>query len=405
MGLLSAIRIALAALLINKGRSTLTSLGIVIGISAVIAMVSAGDGAQRKLESHLDDFGKNLILVRAGGRTQQGVIADFEPLAQADADAIRKQASSLVSGVAESQFTHRLISTRQRHWGTLIVGTTPEIVGIRKWTVRHGRFFNDNHMRNQSAVCVLGDTVRWKLFPDPSEDPVGQAILIDRLPVRIIGVVEPKGRVLTGADQDDQVFMPLTTLQRKLVGEEKIGMIIISARSEDDIEQAKDKIDRVLRQRHQLKPGATPNYDISSVQEMSQLAVYLANVMQMLTAIIASISLLVGGIGIMNIMLASVTERTREIGIRMAVGATGMDVLIQFLIEAVVLALIGGLLGITLGILAAYGLAVLADWPLVFSPAVMFLALAVPVGIGIFFGYYPALKASRLDPIEALRYE
>jgi putative ABC transport system permease protein len=405
MSFLAAIRVALAALLINKGRSALTSLGIVIGISAVIAMVSAGYGAQKKLDEQLENIGKTMILVRAGGRTQQGAPADFHPLYQSDADAIRRQVGHLLVGVAECQFTHRPVSYRSRYWPTVVVGTVPEVQQVRRWTLERGRFFTPTEVRNQAPVCLIGQTVRKKLFPDPKENPVGQMIRIDRLQFRVIGVLGEKGRAVTGADQDDQIFAPLSTVSRKLVGDDKLGMILTSARSEGDIEPAKEKIDAVLRVQHRIKPGTTPDYDINSVSEMAQLALFLTQVMQMLTAVIASISLLVGGIGIMNIMLASVTERTREIGIRMAVGASAFDVLIQFLIEAVVLSLIGGILGITLGILGVVGLAYAANWPVVFSPRVMFLALIVPVGIGIFFGYYPALKASRMDPIEALRYE
>lgn len=405
MNFFSAIRVALAALLINKGRSALTSLGIVIGISAVITMVSAGDGAQKKLDDHLADFGKTMILIRAGARTQQGALADFVPLTKEDAAAIRKQVGPLLTGVTESQFTQRVVASHAGHWQTGIVGTTPDIQQVRHWKVDQGRFYNNDDLRNQAPVCLIGQTVRRKLFPDPHENPIGQMVRVDRLPMRIIGILAEKGRALTGADQDDQIFAPITTVQHKLVGEERVNMILAATQSEADIDKAKEKIDHVLRDRHRIKKGSTPDYDISTVREMSQLAVFMADVMKILTAIIASISLVVGGIGIMNIMLASVTERTREIGIRMAVGATAFDVLIQFLIEAVVLALVGGILGMTLGIAGAIGLAYVASWPVVFSAPVMVLALLVPIGIGIFFGYYPALKASRLDPIEALRYE
>jgi putative ABC transport system permease protein len=405
MNLFSAIRVALSALVLNKGRSTLTSLGIVIGISAVIAMVSAGDGAQKKLDEHLENFGKTMIIVRAGGRTQQGAVADFVPLKREDAVAIRKHVGSLLVGVSESQFALRVASSPAGHWPTVIVGATPEIQYIRHWKVAQGRFFNQEELHSQAPVCLIGQTVRRKLFPDLRENPVGRTIRVDRLQLRIIGVLAAKGQALTGADQDDQIFVPITTVQRKIAGSEKISMILAATHSEADVLKAKEKIDAVLRELHHIKRGANPDYDVSTVSEMSQLAKFLANVMQMLTAVIASISLVVGGIGIMNIMLASVTERTREIGIRMAVGATASDVLIQFLIEAVVLALVGGVLGITLGVGGAVGLAYLASWPVVFSTPIMLLALLVPIGIGIFFGYYPALKASRLDPIEALRYE
>jgi putative ABC transport system permease protein len=404
MSFLAAVRVALAALLVNRGRSALTSLGIVIGISAVIAMVSAGGGARQKLDERLETVGKNLILLRAGARTQQGMPADFVPLSREDASAIWSHVSPLIIGAAPVQTTQRLTQSRLGRWPTSVVGSLPDVQRVRTWQVALGRFYNEDDVNKLASVCLIGQTVRRKLFPD-NPSPIGEWIRIDRLQVRVIGVLGEKGRSPTGADQDDQIFMPLTTLQRRLVGDERIGVIVTAARSEQDITAAKEAIIRVMRQRHKLKPGAPEDFDVSTVREMAELARILTATMQVLAGIIASISLVVGGIGIMNIMLVSVTERTREIGIRMAVGATGVDVLTQFLIEAVVLALVGGILGVTLGVAAAGGLAWLARWPLEVSPAIVTLAFVVSAGVGIFFGYYPALKASRLDPIEALRYE
>jgi putative ABC transport system permease protein len=404
MSLLSAIRVALEALLVNKGRSALTSLGIVIGISAVIAMVSAGSGARQKLDERLETVGKNLILIRAGARTQQGLVADFVPLTRDDADAIRKEAGSLLVGAAGVQTTQRLALTRTGKWPTDIVGVTPDLQYIRNWQVLQGRYVTDDDVKKMALVCLLGQTVRRNLFPG-NDHPVGEWIRVDRLQLRVVGVLGEKGRSPTGADQDNQVFVPITTLQRRLVGEERTGLILAAARSEEVLDRAKAEIMRVMRQRHHLKPGAPDDFDVSTVREMAQLAEVLATTLSILVGIIASISLVVGGIGIMNIMLVSVTERTREIGIRMAVGATSADVLSQFLIEAILLAVVGGLLGITLGISAASGLAYVANWPMVLSPFMVGLAFLVSAGVGIFFGYYPALKASRLDPIEALRYE
>ncbi len=404
MSLLSAIRVALSALLVNKGRSALTSLGIVIGISAVIAMVSAGSGARSKLDERLESVGKNLILIRPGGRTQQGTIADLVPLTTDDAAAIRKQVGPLLVGVAESQMTMRVASTPTGNWPTVVVGSVPDLQRIRNWHVTYGRFYTEDDVKKLATVCLIGQTVRHKLFPD-TPNPVGRMVRVGQLQLRVIGVLGEKGRSPTGADQDDQIFIPITTLQRKLVGEERVALIVAAARSEDVIEKAKEEIVRTLRETHRIKPGATDDFDVSTVREMAELAVVLTAVMQILIVIIASISLLVGGVGIMNIMLVSVTERTREIGIRMAVGATGADVLIQFLLEAVALALVGGVIGITLGIAGAMALARLANWPLVVSPMIVVVAFAVAAGVGVFFGYYPALKASRLDPIEALRYE
>jgi putative ABC transport system permease protein len=400
----SALRVALDALLVNRGRSALTSLGIVIGIGAVIALVSAGGGARQKLDERLESVGKNLILIRAGARTQQGIVADFVPLTLDDAAAVPKEVGTLLIGSAPVQTTQRLALTRTGKWATSIVGSMPDMQRIRNWQVVQGRFYNEEDVKKMASVCLIGQTVRHKLFADKS-NPVGEWIRVNGLRLRIIGLLGEKGRSPTGADQDDQIFMPITTLQRRLVGEERIGLILAAARSEQVIDRAKQEIIRVMRQRHYIKAGSPDDFDVSTVREMAELAKVLTATMQILVGIIAAISLLVGGIGIMNIMLVSVTERTREIGIRMAVGATAWDVLTQFLIEAVVLSLVGGLFGVTLGIAGAGGLAYLAHWPLTVSPGIVILAFVVSAGVGIFFGYYPALKAARLDPIEALRYE
>ena len=403
MGFFSAIRVALAALLVHKGRSALTSLGIVIGTGAVIAMVSAAGGARQKLDERLDNVGKNLILIRPGSHTQAGAIADLKPLTNEDAVALRKHVGGLLKGVCEVQITTRVASTRTHNWSTVIVGTHPDMQRVRNWSVEYGRFFDEDDLKKRANVCMIGKTVREKLFPDMA-NPVGQLIRVDQLQLRVIAVMQPKGRIPTGGDQDDQIFIPLSTLQRKLVGHESISIILSAVPSMDLIDPAKAEITRVLREKHRVKKGHE-DFDVSSVQEMSELALIMTLTMQILIGIISSISLLVGGIGIMNIMLVSVTERTREIGIRMAVGATPFDVLIQFLIESIVLALLGGIIGITLGIGGAVGLALMAGWPVYVDPNMVLIAFMVSGGVGVFFGYYPALKASRLDPIEALRYE
>jgi putative ABC transport system permease protein len=403
MTFLSSLRVALAALLTHKGRSALTSLGIVIGIGAVIAMVSAGAGARTLLDERLASVGKDLILVRPGGRTGQGLVADVSPLTAADADAIRQQVGPLLTGVAPSQLAVRLASTPTAHTVTTLTGCTPDLQRVREWKMDLGRFISADDVKKRAAVCVLGHSLRDKLFPH--RDPLGQSVRVEHLELKVVGLAEAKGHSPTGADQDDQLFVPLTTLQTKIVGDDRLSVIVAAARSEELIGRARDQIVQVLRERHPVKAAGEETFDVSSVQEMASLAVVMTTTLQVLIAVIASISLVVGGIGIMNIMLVSVTERTREIGIRMAIGATPADVLTQFLIEAVVLALAGGVLGVTLGLAAAVGVAQLVGWPVVVSPLAVLVAFGVSGAVGVFFGYYPAWKASRLDPIEALRHE
>jgi putative ABC transport system permease protein len=404
MTIVSATLVALDALRAHKGRTALTSLGIVIGVGAVIALVAAGEGARHKLEERLDTIGRAMILVRAGARTHTATVADFVPLTAADADAIRKQAGVYLAGVAEVQITQRLATTREATAPVIVVGSTPDLKTIRRWEMASGRFYTEEDVRRRSAVCLLGQTVRKRLFPD-TPDPIGQTIRIDRTIFRVIGVTAAKGRSATGEDQDDQVFVPLTTLQHRLVGAERVNLIIVSARSDALIPQAQAAIERALRHRHRLKPDAPADFEVSSVQELTELAVVLTATLQALSAVIASVSLVVGGVGVMNIMLVAVTERTREIGLRMAVGARPADVLLQFLGEAVVLTLFGGLIGVLIGVGGALAMATALDWPLVVRAEVIGLAFAVSAAVGVGFGFYPAWKASRLDPITALRHE
>jgi putative ABC transport system permease protein len=403
MGFIAAVRMALAALMVHKGRSLLTSLGIVIGTGAVIAMVSAAGGARQKLDERLDNVGKNLILVRAGARSTNGTLTDLKPITNEDADLLRRTFRHKVTGFAEVQASIRVVGTRTRSCTTMVCGTNPEMHQVRAWVVRHGRFITDEDMKKQANIAVLCSTVHEKLFPDMS-NPVGQTIRVDHMQLKIVGVLEPKGRSPIGGDQDDQVFMPLSTLQKKLIGHESLSLILTAVPDMDNLDKTKDEMIKVLREKRRVKEGQE-DFDVSTVQEMAAIAIIMSSTMHVLAIIIASISLVVGGIGIMNIMLVSVTERTREIGIRMAIGATPGDVLTQFLIEAVVLALFGGLIGVSLGLGVAVALNWAANWPVVIEYPMIAISFAVSAGVGIFFGYYPALKASRLDPIEALRYE
>ena len=403
MGWLAAFRLAFGAIMVHKGRSVLTSLGIIIGTASVIAIVSAANGARKKLDERLDNVGRNLILIRAGTRNANGTLADFKPLMNDDAGALRRQVKSGVNSFAEVQASMRVVSTRTRHTPTMITGTVPDFVKVRMWPLEHGRFLTDEDLKKQATVVVLGATIRDKLFPD-LPNPVGQSIRIDSMNLRVIGVTTPKGRSPIGGDQDDQVFIPVSTLQRKLAGGvENLSLILTSVTDLTQMDAIKKDVSRVLREKRRCK--TQDDFDVSSVQEMTELAVIMTRTMQVLIAVIASISLLVGGIGIMNIMLVSVTERTREIGIRMAIGATPRDVLVQFLIEALMLALVGGLIGVSIGLGGAVLMALAAKWPVSVDGTMVSLSFAVSAGVGVFFGYYPALKASRLDPIDALRYE
>jgi putative ABC transport system permease protein len=403
MSFFAAVGIALDALLVHKGRSILTSLGIVIGISAVIAMVSAGEGARLLLEERLSSLGKNLILVRAGTPVSQVMTADGTPLTRDDARAIRQRLGHELTGVAEVQQFQRLVSRHGLHHPTAVTGTTPELPLVRGWHVQNGRFLSEDDLKKLADVCVLGATLKDKLFPH-QVNVLGQTLRLDFLQLRVIGEMAPKGRSPLGFDQDDQLWLPLTTLQYKLGGGDRLTMIVTSTPSAEDLDRVKTDIAALLRQRRHVQPG-NENFDVSSINEITDLARTVTTVLQLLVAIVAGISLVVGGIGIMNIMLVSVAERTHEIGIRMAIGATPAHVLTQFLIEALVLSLAGGLIGLTLGLAASFVMAGLIGWPLVISPLAILAACGVSGAVGVFFGYYPAWKASRLEPIEALRRE
>jgi putative ABC transport system permease protein len=403
MPLLPSLRVALRALIVHKGRSLLTSLGVIIGVGAVIAMVSAGDGVGRKLDDRMESVGKNMIIVQPGTHVRSGAVSDAAPLTRDDAALIRKQVGPLLVGVAEAQLTSREAATSTTLWHTLVTGSVPDLEIVREWKMASGRFFTAEETARDADVCLLGETVRKKLFPnDPS--PLGQVVRVDKLQLHVVGLLAPKGFDPAGNDQDDEILVPITTLQHKLVGEEKLNVILASVRGEGLMPRALEEITRAMRQAHHIKDGPD-DFNVRSVREMAELAYFIANTVQGLVAVIASLSLLVGGIGIMNIMLVSVTERTREIGLRMAVGATSGHILAQFLIEAVFLSLLGGTVGVLTGLAAGAALAWAFEWPMVISPLVVLAAVGVSAAVGVFFGYYPAWKAARLDPIIALRYE
>ena len=405
MNMREIIRVALRALARNKLRTILTMLGIIIGVGAVIGTVAIGQGASAQVQQQIQALGDNMIMVFAGSVNTGGVRMGNganKTLTDDDAEAILQHVPNvmMVSPIVGSSVQ---VVNGNQNWLTRATGASADITQIRNWPVVSGSMFSERDVDMASNVCVLGNTVAQQLFGD--SDPVGQMIRVQNLPFRVVGVLLAKGQNSNGQDQDDTMFMPYTTVQKKISGISWVQMVMVSTASQDAMAPAQNAISALLRQRHHLRPGEDDDFIIRSPNEMAQAAEATGLAMTVLLAIIASISLLVGGIGIMNIMLVSVTERIREIGIRMAVGATEQDVQRQFLSEAVVLSSIGGLAGIVLGIVASALITRFIHWSTFVSPLSVVVAAFFSAAVGIFFGYYPARKAARLDPIEALRYE
>jgi putative ABC transport system permease protein len=406
--LLASLWIALRALMVNKMRSALTMLGIIIGVGAVIAMIAVGSGAKKRIEEQIAGMGSNLLMVMSGSSTSGGMrfgAGTVPTLTVDDAKAMQteipaiKYTAPTITGVAQVVYGNQ-------NWSTIIFGTTPEGLIIRDWPLASGRFFTQQDVDGTTKVCLLGETVVENLFG--GVDPVGQIIRIKNVPFTVIGVLAPKGQSTWGQDQDDIIFVPLTTAQKRLFGMQFPGMvrvIAVQATGPEVMQEAEDQITDLLRQRHHIQISQDNDFTVRNLTEIMSAAEESASVMSLLLGAIASISLIVGGIGIMNIMLVSVTERTREIGIRIAVGAKGRDILLQFLIESLVLSLIGGILGIGIGLVGTLVLATLTQWPTLFSIQAILLAFLFSGSVGVFFGFYPARKASLLNPIEALRYE
>ena len=403
----SILKVAFRAMGRNKMRSLLTTLGIIIGVACVVATIGIGEGARVQAESQLQSLGTNFLMIFPGTTTSSGARSGWgsnSKLSEQDVDAIRQEVLS-VSYVSASIRTVAQVVYGNQNWSTSIQGGEVDWTAIRSWNVAEGQFFTDADNRAAAKVCVLGRTVATTLFGD--EDPVGKMIRIKNIPFRVVGVLEPKGGSMMGQDQDDTVIAPYQTVRKKIMGTTAVGMIMTAVATPELVSQAQDEISALLRQRHKINKAAGQEDDfmIRSQTEMLQQAEQQAKTMAILLWSIAGVSLLVGGIGIMNIMLVSVTERTREIGVRMAIGAKGADIRAQFLVEAVVLAIAGGILGIGLGVGIQQAVAKFAGWPVLVSTSSVSLAFLFSALIGVTFGFYPALKASRLDPIEALRYE
>ena len=393
------------SLLKNRMRSLLTSLGIIIGVGAVIVMVAIGEGSQAQIEAQINSLGANMVLIFPGARMHGGVsqgAGSHNMLTLDDVDALQKGAT-LISAISPMVRSRSQVIGGSGNWNTSVDGVWPEYLNIREWKLSSGEFLTDRDVRAKSKVCILGQEVVDNLFPNT--DPIGEKIRIRNTPFKIIGVLEEKGESATGSDQDDLILAPATTVLYRLKGGQYINMIYASAKSVELISAAQEELTHLLREEHKLEYGEEDDFRIVNQAEITEAASESSRVLTLLLGSIAGVSLIVGGIGIMNIMLVSVTERTREIGIRMAVGARGSDVLTQFLAEAVVLSMVGGIIGI----LAAFGVAYILDRfagiATVVNPGIVMLAFAFSGAVGIFFGFYPARKAAALNPIDALRQE
>ncbi|MCX8044057.1 MAG: ABC transporter permease [Desulfobacterota bacterium] len=401
-------RIAFRALRANTMRSGLTMLGIIIGVAAVIAMISIGAGARQRVANEVASMGSNLLIVVSGSTSSGGARmgAGSDPtLTIADAEAILRECPAVIDVAPLQSGTAQVVYGNQ-NWSTVVMGTTPSILNIREWRVASGKPFTDQDERHANKVCLMGATVAEKLFG--AFDPVGQVVRIKKIPFTVIGVLERKGQTLTGQDQDDIIYVPITTAQKKLFRALFPGMIqfmMVKAVSTEALEDAQEQITALLRQRHRIGSGQENDFTVRNLTQMMQTAITIARVMTVLLGAIASISLLVGGIGIMNIMLVSVTERTREIGIRIAVGAKTWDIRLQFIMEALTLSLVGGCIGIVLGSIGSVAVAHAFHLPSGISPLGVLISFGFAAAVGVFFGFYPAYKASLLNPIEALRYE
>jgi len=405
-----SVRIAVRALRVNKLRSALTMLGIIIGVSAVIAMVGVGAGAQARVAEQIQSLGSNLIIALSGSVTSSGIrlgTGSQLTISEDDASAIAREVPSVQVAAPAVRGTAQVVYGNL-NWSTVIQGVTPDYFEARDWPAVDGRQISVEDVDGATKVALVGQTTALNLFGEA--EPTGQIIRIKKVPFTVIGMLDRKGQSSWGQDQDDIIMIPISTAKKKVLGTSQasprsVGSISIKVRPGEDMAEAENQIRALLRQRHRLQPFQDDDFWLRNLSEVLQTQEESSRVMTYLLAAIASVSLLVGGIGIMNIMLVSVTERTREIGLRMAVGARRRHILLQFLIEAVTLSLIGGTAGIALGLSGSRAISYFAEWRTLVAPEAIVLAFGFAAGIGIFFGFYPARKASRLDPIEALRYE
>ncbi len=411
MSLLAILRIALKALRVNKLRSALTMLGMIIGVAAVIAMIAIGSGAQERVREQIKGLGSNLILVFPGSTTASGVrlgAGAAQSLTEDDAGALTRDIEGIVVAAPMLRGAGQVVAGNA-NWSTQFFGTTNDYLIARDWAVAAGRVFEEAELAGAGKVALIGQTTAEKLFGE-GVDPVDQVIRVRKVPLTVIGVLARKGQNSMGQDQDDIVLMPISTARNRVLGQsagrqKRIGSISVKTADGADMKVIEERMRDLLRQRLRVQPGAEDPFTIRNLTEILQTQEAASRVLTLLLGAVASVSLLVGGIGIMNIMLVSVTERTREIGLRMAVGARGRDILQQFLVEAIVLSLIGGLVGVALGVGASMMIAQFAGWNTSITPQAIGLAVGFSGAVGVFFGFYPARKASRLLPIEALRYE
>jgi len=410
MSLAALLRVALRSVAVNKLRSALTMLGIIIGVAAVIVMIAVGAGARARVEAQIQALGSNLLLILSGARTQGGVrlgVGSNFTLSEDDAVAINREIDTALAAPALRGGAQ--VVWGNANWSTQIYGTTPDYLEVRQWSLASGRLFEPAEMSGAGKVCIVGQTVVRELFG--GADPVGQIIRIKRVPFTVIGVLGVKGQSMMGTDQDDIILVPLATARSRVLGaanlakQRAVSTIWVKVAAGYETRDVEAQVRALLRQRHRLQPGADDDFSLRNLAEFMAAQEASSRVLALLLAAVASVSLVVGGIGIMNIMLVSVTERTREIGLRMAVGARTRDILGQFLVEAVTLSLIGGLVGVVLGVGGALAVARLAGWQVLLSGEAIVLAVAFAFVIGVFFGFYPARRAARLNPVEALRFE